>query len=201
MNLEPYQHLLSTDISDAMPAGFAMDMGIRSLCTPSPQLMGFAYTVRCENRSNTYFHDAIYSAPTGAIVVAEADANDYAVAGGNVCAVAQENGVAGFIIDGVARDLGEIRSLAFPVYARGVFPKPGDKIKAGESTISIVCGGVTVNTGDLIVADEEGIAVVPAVDVERVLASALEKQKKADIEPLADWRDKHQKKIQQVLDS
>lgn len=199
MNLEPYKHLLSTDISDAMPAGFAMDIGIRSLCTPAPRLMGFAYTVRCENRSNTYFHDAIYSAPKGSVVVAEADANDYAVAGGNVCAVAQENGVAGFVIDGVARDLGEIRHLAFPVYARGVFPKPGEKINAGEAQISIVCGGVTVNTGDLIVADEEGIAVIPQADVESVLASALAKQQKADAESLTEWREKHHKKIHQVL--
>ena len=56
-----------------------------------------------------------------------------------------------------------------------------------------------MNTGDLIVADEEGIAVVPQADVESVLASALTKQQKADAESLAEWREKHYKKINQVL--
>lgn len=201
MNLEPYKELLSTDISDAMPAGFAMDIGIRSLCQPSPRIMGFAYTVRCENRSNTYFHEAIYKAPKDSIIVAEVDANDYAVAGGNVCAVAQQNGVAGLVIDGAARDLGEIRELGLPVFARGVYPKPGEKIKAGEAQISIVCGGVTVNAGDLIVADEEGVAVIPKADVAEVLETALAKQQKADAESLEDWRAKHEKKINEILAS
>ena len=161
--------------------------------------MGFAYTVRCENRSNTYLHDAIYKAPKGAVIVAEVDGNDYAVAGGNVCAVAQQNGVAGFVIDGVVRDLGEIRDLAFPVFARGVFPKPGGKTDDGASEVEIICGGVKVTMGDLIVADEEGIAVVPCSDVASVLANALEKQQKADKQPLAEWRENHHKKIVQIV--
>jgi len=199
MNLDPYKHLLSTDISDALPAGWAMDIGISSVRSSSPRLMGLAYTVRCEDRSNTYLHDAIYKAPQGAVIVAEVDANNYAVAGGNVCAVAQQNGVTGFVVDGVVRDLGEIRELAFPVYARGVFPKPGGKTNAGACELEIVCGGVNVNMGDLIVADEEGIVVVPASDVESVLASALEKQQKADAQSLSEWREKHHKKIIEIV--
>lgn len=199
MNLEPYKHLLSTDLSDAMGHGFVMDIGIGSLCGPTSKLMGFAYTVRCTNKSNTYFHDAIYQAPKGAVIVAEADANDYAVAGGNVCAVAQQNGVAGFVIDGVVRDLGEVRQLAFPIFARGVFPKPGNKAEDGESQIPIVCGGVAVNMGDLIVADEEGIVVVPQADVESILTAALKKQQKAEQQSLEQWREGHHKKINEIL--
>jgi len=199
MNLASYKHLLSTDISDALPAGWAMDIGVGSVCLPSPRLMGFAYTVRCENRSNTYLHDAIYKAPKGAVIVAEVDSNDYAVAGGNVCAVAQQNGVAGFVVDGVVRDIGEIRELAFPVFARGVFPKPGGKTDDGASEVEIICGGVKVTMGDLIVADEEGIVIVPSCDVESVLVSALEKQQKADAQPLAQWRENHHKKIVKIV--
>ena len=133
------------------------------------------------------------------MIVAQVDANDYAVAGGNVCAVAQENGIAGFVIDGVARDLGEIRNLNFPVYARGNFPKPGGKSNDGQSQVEINCGGVTVNTGDLIVADEEGIVVVPQAEIETVMQSALDKLAKADAQSLADWRASHQAKIREIV--
>ncbi len=199
MIADKYQSLLATDISDAQQAGQAMDVGIKSLLSPAPAIMGVAFTVRCTNRSNTYLHDAIYRAPKGAIIVAEADGNDYAVAGGNVCAVAQENGITGFVIDGVIRDVGELKELNFPVFARGVFPKPGAKNKDGASQVEITCGGVTVNTGDLIVADEEGIVVIPQADIEATLASALVKKEKAEAQSLADWRANHEVKINSVL--
>ena len=201
MNLAPYQHLLSTDISDAQSAGFAMDIGIKSLLSPAPAIMGSAFTVRCNNRSNTFMHDAIYSAPKGSIIVVEADDNNYAVAGGNVCAVAQQNGIVGFVIDGVIRDLGELRNLNFPVFARGVFPKPGGKSNNGQSQVPINCGGVTVNTGDLIIADEEGIVVIPKNDIETTLATALTKQQKAEAQSLADWRANHEKTIREIVTS
>lgn len=196
---EIYKSLLATDISDAQPAGQAMDIGMKSLLSPTPKLMGYAFTVRCSNRSNTYVHDAIYSAPKGSVIVVEADANDYAVAGGNVCAVAQQNGIAGFVIDGVIRDVAEARDINFPIFARGVFPKPGGKTDDGESQVEINCGGVTVNTGDLIVADEEGIVVIPQAEIESTLESALAKQQKAEAQSLADWRANHEAKIKSIL--
>ena len=199
MNLTPYQDLLATDISDAQGQGFAMDIGIKSLLSPTPSIMGVAFTVRCTDRSNTFMHDAIYTAPKGSIIVVEADEDNYAVAGGNVCAVAQQNGIAGFVIDGVIRDLGELRNLNFPVFARGVFPKPGGKSKNGESQVMIKCGGVKVNTGDLIVADEEGIVVIPKNEIEETLATALAKQQKAEAQSLADWRANHEKKISEIV--
>ena len=199
MIAEMYKSLLATDISDAQSAGQAMDIGMKSLLSPTPKLMGYAFTVRCTNRSNTYLHDAIYRAPEGAVIVVEADAHDYAVAGGNVCAVAQQNGVAGFVIDGVIRDVGEAKEINFPVFARGVFPKPGGKTDDGESQVEITCGGVTVNTGDLIIADEEGIVVIPQAQIESTLEEALAKKEKAEAQSLADWRASHEAKIKSIL--
>ena len=102
-------------------------------------------------------HAAIYRAPPGSVIVAEAGDLDYALAGGNVCAVAQRNGVAAFVLDGVVRDLVEIRDLKFPVFAKGVVPKPGTKKLLGSLGESVTCGGVRVAPGDMIVGDEEGI--------------------------------------------
>lgn len=200
MNLQDYQSLLTTDISDAMTPGFAMDIGMQSLWQPIPRIMGLAYTVRCIKRSNTYLHDAIYKAPIGSIVIVQADAKDCAVAGGNVCAVAKENGIQGFVIDGVVRDIGEIRENAFPVFARGIFPKPGSKSPEGESGVQVTCGGIAVSPGDLIAADEEGIVVVLAAEIETVLQAAIMKKQKADEQTLAEWRRKHQQKIIKLID-
>ena len=199
MDTTPYQDLLATDISDAQTFGHAMSIDIKSLLTPTPRIMGPAFTVRCLNRSNTYLHDAIYRAPKGSIIVAEADATNYAVAGGNVCAVAQQNGIAGFVIDGVIRDVGEVRELGFPVFARGVFPKPGGKSDDGESQVAVQCGDVTVNTGDWVIADEEGIVVIPQAEIEATLQSALSKKQQAEAQSLAEWRAGHEAKIKQIL--
>lgn len=202
MNLEKYQDLLSTDIADAMGQACAMDIGIKCQIAQGeavPRLMGLAYTVRCENRSNTYLHDAIYSAPKDSVVVVESEELNYAIAGGNVCAVAQQNGIAGFVIDGVVRDIGEVRSIGFPVFARGIYPKPGKKGPDGAAQIEIQCGGLSVNPGDLIVADEEGIVAVPAVDIETILENALIKKNKAENASLEEWRANHHQKIQEIV--
>ena len=65
--------------------------------------------------------------------------------------------------------------------------------------MTIKCGGVKVNTGDLIVADEEGIVVIPESEIEATLAAALEKQKKAEAQSLADWRANHEEKISEIV--
>ena len=95
-------------------------------------MAGPAYTVRCPAGDNLMLHAAIYRAEPGSIIVMEAGDVDYAVAGGNVCAVAQKRGVAAFIIDGAIRDLAEIRKLGFPVFARGVIPIPGARRRSAS---------------------------------------------------------------------
>jgi regulator of RNase E activity RraA len=60
-------------------------------------------------------------------VVVEAGGDDYALAGGNVCAVAQRNGIAGFVLDGAVRDVAEIRGMQFPVFCRGGCSRSPDR--------------------------------------------------------------------------
>jgi len=97
-------------------------------------------------------HAAIYRAAPGSVVVVESGDVDYALAGGNVCAVAQRRGIAGFVADGVIRDLGEVREAAFPVFARGVIPIPGVKKAVLPLNERVTCGGVAVDPGDVVVA-------------------------------------------------
>jgi regulator of RNase E activity RraA len=161
-----------TTVAELLGREHVMDIGIRPLWSPIPRLVGPAFTVRCPPADNLMLHAAIYRAAPGSVVVVQAGDIDYAVAGGNVCAVAQRRGIAGFVVDGVIRDLGEVRAMGFPVFARGVIPVPGVKRAVTALNVEVRCGGVTVRGGDLVVADEEGVVVVPAARREQILADA-----------------------------
>ncbi|MCG8416408.1 MAG: RraA family protein, partial [Proteobacteria bacterium] len=69
------------------------------------------------------------------------------------------------------------------------------------SQIEITCGSVKVNTGDFIVADEEGIVVIPQNDIKNVLDSALQKKTRAESQPLDEWRKNHYKKISDLVNA
>src|SRR5215213_2356254 len=105
-----FQALSPTTIANVLTLDRVMDIGIRPLWTGMPRVVGPAYPVRCAPGDNLMLHAAIYRAPVGSIIVVEAGDAAYAVAGGNVCAVAQKNGITAFVIDGVIRDLAEVRT-------------------------------------------------------------------------------------------
>lgn len=191
--------LSPTTLADALTKEQVMDIGIRPLWQPIPRVAGPAYPVRCEAGDNLMLHAAIYRAAPGSIIVVEAGDMNYAVAGGNVCAVAQQRGIAAFIIDGVIRDLAELRDNRFPVFARGVSPIPGGKDKIGVLNGTVRCGGVRVSPGDMVVADEEGIVVVPVGQLESVLQKAQARAAKDAAETLAEWEAAHRAKIDAIL--
>jgi regulator of RNase E activity RraA len=175
-----------------------MDTGIRPLWN-SPRVAGPAYTVRCVPGDNLMLHAAIYRAEPGSVIVVESGDVDYALAGGNVCAVAQRRGVAAFVVDGVIRDLGEVREAGFPVFSRGVIPIPGTKEKAGALGEPARVGGVLVHPGDIVVADEEGIVVTPAARREEILAAARAKLAKEAEESLDAWEANHRARVEKAL--
>jgi 4-hydroxy-4-methyl-2-oxoglutarate aldolase len=176
-----------------------MDGGIRPLW-PSPRLAGPAFTVRVPPGDNLMVHAAIYRAAAGSVIVVDASGDlEYALAGGNVCAVAQRRGIGGFVLDGVIRDLAELRALEFPVFARGVVPIPGGKDVAAPLNETIRCGGVAVGPGDLVVADEEGIVVVPAGRADEILRDAQAKAAREAAQPLDEWEAAHRTRIDELL--
>ena len=198
--LKRLKQLSPCDLADALSAEQFVDPAIRSLWTPAPKIFGRAFTVDCPPGDHLMFHAAIYRASAGDIIVATGDSR-YALAGGNVCAIAQQNGIAGCIIDGNIRDLAEVRDMQFPVYARGVFPKPGAKKQLGTLNSTIECGGVVVKNGDYILASEEGIAIIPARDVEAVLEKAEARAAKDANTPLPKWRENHLNIVNNALDN
>lgn len=193
-----FSDIPSTTLADLLGRERVMDIGIRPLW-PSSRVAGPAFTVRCPPGDNLMLHAAIYRAEPGSVIVVEAGDVDYALAGGNVCAVAQRRGVAAFVVDGVIRDLAEVREMGFPVFARGVIPKPGGKAAVAPLGGQVRCGGVTVSAGDVVVADEEGVVVAPRGEQEQVLHGAQAKLATEAGESLDDWERAHRARIDEIL--
>lgn len=195
----PFQTLSPTTLADTLSRDRVMDFGIHPLWSGMPRLAGPAFPVSCAPGDNLMLHAAIHRAPAGAVIVVGGGDLDYALAGGNVCAVAQKRGIAGFVLDGVIRDLAEIRERRFPVFARGVMPIPGKKDVLGVFDGPVRCGGVLVSPGDMVVADEEGIVVVPVDRLDAVLTQARARAAKDAAETLESWESAHRARIDEIL--
>ena len=198
-NVEKFRAISPTAYADGLPRNQFMDIGIKAVWQPIPRIAGIAYTVKCHPGDNLMLHAAIYRAAPGSIIVVESGTVDYAMSGGNVCAIAQQRGIAGFIVDGVIRDVAEVRESKFPLFARGIMPKPGVKETLGTLKQPINCGGVEVRQGDIIVADEEGIAVIPSSEQDKVYEIAKNRTQKEESETLELWQAQHQAKIERIL--
>ena len=120
--------------------------------------------------------DAIDSAPAGSVYVMSVEGGeDIAGIGGLMAQGMKVRGLAGAIIDGAVRDLPQIKRIQFPVYSMGV--SPGTSInhyRFGGVNVPITCAGVKVNANDIIVADEDGVVVVPREHAAEILKRSQE---------------------------
>ena len=125
----------------------------------------------------THALDAIDESEAGSVIVIGIDGEpNVAVWGGLMTAGAEVNQLAGAILDGGVRDIIEIRRDSdFQVFARSISPATTlGRFKTIDANIPVECGGITVNPGDLIVGDLDGVVVVPKVHIDAVLEMATE---------------------------
>ena len=199
MDYAKFSRLAPTDYAGPLKRENFMDFNLKALWQPIPRISGPAYTVKMAPGDNLMLHAAIYQAPIGSVIVADTGSLDFAVAGGNVCAIAQKRGIAGFVIDGLIRDIKEVREAKFPVFARGVIPMPGIKKEILPLNETITCGGVTVEPGDIIVADEEGVAVIPKNKAEDIYTKAKNKADQEAKMSLEEWEANHRQIVKKHL--
>lgn len=196
-----YAELSPNEIADVLELACVMRYEIHPLWPNPPRIAGPAFTIRTGKHDNLMFHASIYLAKPGDVIVVEAGDDEMAVAGGNVCAIAQRNGVAGLVVDGVIRDVVESREHRFPVFGRGVSPIPAKRVGDGGMNVQIRCGGVVVNPGDVVVADEEGIVVVPRSRAQDVLEKAQAKVAADSKLALDDWMERHRVAVEKALEA
>jgi regulator of RNase E activity RraA len=170
---EALGHYRSCDLSDAMNRAGTM-VGIRPVYTPIASIAGPAVTVSIPAGGINMVKLGIEQARPGDVLVVSVQGDTtYAMMGGNISMGMQARGLAAFVIDGAVRDVSELRDLGFPTFARGVATAAGDLGgPRGEVNVPIACGSVVVNPGDIVVADEDGIVVVPPDAAVEVMAAA-----------------------------
>lgn len=126
---------------------------------------GTARVVRTGSEDNLALHRALDLAEPGDVLVVEAPTdNTTAVMGDLLCRYALSRGVAAIVIDGMVRDAADLASAALPVYARGTGLTGPAKRGPGQVGGAVRVDGVAVHDGDLVVADPDGVVVVPAAE-------------------------------------
>jgi regulator of RNase E activity RraA len=164
-------------ISDLMNRLYTMAPAIRNLTDPSLRLVGPACTVKVFPGDNLMVHKSLDIAQPGDVVVVDASSSMMtAVLGDLVSTKARFRQIAGFIVDGMIRDLPAILALGdFPVFARAVTPIGPLHRGPGEVNFPISAGGIVVHPGDVIVADLNGVVVVPMDSADDVLRRLRER--------------------------
>ena len=157
-------------ISDLLNRLFTMDPGIKPL-TGAQRLIGPACTVKVFPGDNLMVHKSLDIAAPGDVVVVDTSGSSLTAALGDLISTkAMHRGIAGFIVDGLVRDIEAIATLeGFPVFARGVTPIGPLHRGPGEINYPIAAGGIVVNPGDIVVGDGNGVVVVPREHAEEVL--------------------------------
>ena len=162
-------------IVDAMNGTGALDWRIKRLVGNS--FVGVALTCDCGPLDNLAFMAALAeSKPGDVLVVATNGYTGAAVTGDLLMYVARNRGVAALVTDGLVRDLDDLETVGVPTFAMGVTPNSPQRRGPGSVGLPIVCGGVTVGSGDIVVGDRDGVVVVPRARIEETLKNSRPRQ-------------------------
>ncbi|MCH6265509.1 MULTISPECIES: RraA family protein [Neobacillus] len=173
-----FKNLPTTCISDGMDGLNNLHPSIKPL-KEEYKLAGRAFTVKIPVGDNLAVLKAIRNAQPGDILVVDAKGDQYrAIAGDFVVGMMQTLGIGGLVVDGVIRDIVGIKELNFPVFSRGTAVAASGKAGVGEINVPISCGGVTINPGDIVVGDADGVVVVPQSIEQEILTKSQNKLKK-----------------------
>ena len=146
----------------------------------SMKVSGPAFTVEVRPGDNLMIHAALVLAQPGDVIVVDGKGDlSCALTGALMAAHAQKAGIAGFVIDGAVRDTEDCAKGSFPIFAAGCNPNGPLKNSGGRINWPVSVGGTTVNPGDLIVGDADGVTVLPRVLAAAIVAGA---QAKVDAE-------------------
>ncbi|ATF92304.1 Putative regulator of ribonuclease activity [Cedecea neteri] len=181
--VEKARQLTTPEISDALDY-FSLPgslLGIKHIAGKQT-LAGLAWTVRyvaLDNDAPGTVGDFIDRVNAGDVVVIDnAGRQDCTVWGGILSQLAAQKGIAGTVINGVCRDTAEANEAAYPLFAVGRYMRTGkDRVQVGAVCEPVSISGVLIKQGDLVVADIDGVVIVPQKHIEAVVDRALSMQK------------------------
>lgn len=159
-------------IVDALQGRGALDHRVKPLDPERAQFVGPALTCETGASDNLAILAALVLAEPGDVIVAASDGfSATAVVGDNVTAMARNKGVAAIVTDGMARDSYGIVPVGLPVFARGITPNSCVRSGPGKVGLPIVCGGVAIQAGDILLGDRDGVVVIPQGDLETIVGA------------------------------
>ena len=163
------------NVVDAMGGGGALDYRIKPLAPGANVMVGVALTCDCGPADNLALFGALSVARPGDILVAATGGYaGAAVTGDLMLGMARNRGVAGFVTDGMVRDIVGVLAVGLPVYCAGVTPNSPARYGPGAIGEPVDLGGLRIESGDIIVGDRDGIVVVPRARAEATLAALVD---------------------------
>jgi RraA family protein len=172
--IESFKGLPVANIADTMNRMFCINAKIRPI--NAAPLLGSAFTIKGRPGDNLLLHKALDLAQPGDILVVDAQGDmSNSIMGELMVLWAKKRGLGGFVIDGAIRDVGTLKKMDIPIYAAGATPAGPYKDGPGEINVPIVCGGVVIHPGDILVGDEDGLVVVKPEDALEVLKKTIAK--------------------------
>lgn len=163
------------ELCDGCTVFHTMDASIKPYL-PQNRIVGPAFTVDVPAGVSGIVPDAILALQPGQVLVISGKGScTSSYWGDHRSLCAQMQGAEGVVIDGAFRDMDGCRAAGFPVFARGLTPGSAQKTMEGQMNVPVLCGGVTVNPGDIIVGDCNGVLVLRPEEIPAVLEKTKRK--------------------------
>jgi 4-hydroxy-4-methyl-2-oxoglutarate aldolase len=157
-------------IVDALEGRGALDHHVKPVDPERVSFVGPALTCECGANDNLAIMAALVLGQPGDVVIAACDGfSATAGVGDNLAMMAKNKGFAAVVTDGMARDREGIVAAGLPVFARGITPNSCVRSGPGRVGFAVVCGGVSVEPGDVLLGDRDGVVVIPQAQLETVV--------------------------------
>jgi 4-hydroxy-4-methyl-2-oxoglutarate aldolase len=200
--VEPFRDCITGWLADARQGRGAMDAAVKPVAPELPgmrRFVGSALTCWCGPNDNLALVAAVALAEPGDVIVCACEGFGHSgMCGDLVAGMARNKGVVALVTDGMVRDRDGLVAAGLPVFARGITPNSCVRSGPGTVGLPVTAGGVPVASGDLVLGDADGVVVVPAAELDRVLESVtaireaegkVEAEVRGGLTGRPEWRD------------